>query len=1000
MRRWTISLIILIVGGLVLWFLDSRASLLEAQLNRRELNSNAVALRGQLEKSLLDRLQPVLSLQAFAEVRPTAPRAELDRFATLLYEHQTPLKALYIADRDGRVRWLYADTLAANWLYANTAHLLDHPEIAATMERAAAAGTLILSDPIAYPVDPPPEMQIGLGIYAIAPLMMGGEVDGFVIGLFYSDRLVRNALVGTRQDIYLVGVRDTSGRLFYGRATFPGAYDEDLIEVGAQRWLVAVGWRQPPPALPGNTRGLIWGMGSLIIAAALFSFNREMTQNMRLQQRLEESQALQSTTTSLVQNFTREEMLNVIADEALRLSNAEGCSVLLAERRRDGTTRLQVAVGRGLAASLIGEELPLDGSVAGRAFTENRTVFVNSPQQHTIYRGAELGIHSILCVPLTLKDEALGVISMINKKRGRFGGQDQRIIGLFANQASAAIQNARLFAAEQARRVIADRLREATAIIGSDLSLDVVLDRIMESLKAVVPYDSGSIQLMTAQRDKMLIIAVRGFSENYVGVTFPLDGSTPNSVVAQERRPVMISDVHGLRSFTNMPHIRSWLGLPLSVKGQVIGMLSLDRTTNDAFSEEEINLGTAFADQAAVAIEHARLFNQVEGQVHQLQALYEASLQLNLGLNLRDLLAQTLQVLEGVTGVQRAALFLLDEEEPVIQIAASYNISDEYVRRVNEARMTELGHIPGAGTAMHQGYADIIPDVRADSRFTPYRHSAAEEGYAALAAFPLVVQGRTVGALTLYFDTVTNLSPDEARLYDSFANLLALAVTNHSLFTQSRKVAALEERARLARELHDSVTQSLFSMTLTARTVSRLMTADTERAARALGQLQELAQGALAEMRALIFELRPAALQQEGLVNALRKHGDAVRARHHIAVEVESIGERRLSEDYEEALYRVAQEALNNIIKHAQAQRVTITLDLSGDPVTLTVVDDGRGFVLDSLPRTGMGLFTMRERVTPLGGDLTITSAPGAGTTIHAVVPIARDGVARSAAAD
>lgn len=985
MRRWLISLFVLILGLVILFELDLSAQRVQARLSERELNTNAVALRARLETALVDRLQPIGALRAFIETRPQASQEEFSLFVSGLYDRRGPMRVVFWADPDSQVRYLYP-LFSLETLADNPPRLRDDPAIVPFIDRAVERRARVVSDPI----QTPPEVNAGRAIYVIEPAFLGEQLVGFAVGVYYSDRLVRNALIGTNQDDFLVRVTDSQGALFYGRAEFPNGSDEAPIAVANGQWNVAVGWREKPPSIDRNTRLLLWGLGGLIVVGTLVTLNREITQNLRLRGRLAESQALQSTAASLVQNLSREEVLRIIADEAYGLAGVEGCAVLVAEGPPEEAQALTVAVGLGIAFPLLGHKLPVDRSVVGRAFVSSRPQVTNDPERGEIYRGEELAVRSILAVPLIVKGQVIGAISLLNKRKGRFNAGDVRLLTAFANQAATAIENARLFAAEQHRRQIADRLRDATAVVSSDLTLDSVLDRILDGLGTVVPYTSASVQLLEPDGQHVTVIAVRGFAENVIGLHFALDGSTPNTSVIREAQPVTIPDVQEdwplFRMFSTVIH--SWLGVPLVVKGQVIGMITLDRMEVDAFREEEIGLAAAFADHAAVAIENARLFDQSERQVRQLQALYETSLQLNLTHDLQAMFERCIEVLEGVMGVKRAALFTLDETRRYCTIVAAHNLSSRYVDLINSERLLSLEAGGGAAAALRTGRPDLVANAFEDERMLVWRDAAREEGYTALAAFPLNVQGKAVGALTLYFPSETRLTPDESRLYQSFANLLALAVTNQQLLSQSRRVATLEERQRLARELHDSVTQSLFSITLTTRTVRRLLASDLERATCALDQLQELAQGALAEMRALIFELRPAALQQEGLVNALRKHADATKSRHHLTVEFEHRGERRLPEGHEEALYRVAQEALNNIVKHAQAQTVRIFLDLESATVTLTISDDGSGFDPDSPTLKGMGLFTMRERVGPLGGTLAIESSPGNGTTVRVTVPV------------
>jgi signal transduction histidine kinase len=218
--------------------------------------------------------------------------------------------------------------------------------------------------------------------------------------------------------------------------------------------------------------------------------------------------------------------------------------------------------------------------------------------------------------------------------------------------------------------------------------------------------------------------------------------------------------------------------------------------------------------------------------------------------------------------------------------------------------------------------------------------------------------------------------------------LVRIAVENAHLLVEVRGKAALEERQRLARELHDSVSQALYGIALGAKTARKLLDQNPDRAAAPLDYVDSLAEAGLAEMRALIFELRPESLESEGLVSALEKQAAALRARHGINVETDPCDEPNVPLEGKEALYRIAQEALHNTIKHARASRIQIRIQCSSDHVALEICDDGIGFDPRGNFPGHLGLHSMRERIERLGGTLAVESAPGKGTEIRAWMPI------------
>ena len=254
-------------------------------------------------------------------------------------------------------------------------------------------------------------------------------------------------------------------------------------------------------------------------------------------------------------------------------------------------------------------------------------------------------------------------------------------------------------------------------------------------------------------------------------------------------------------------------------------------------------------------------------------------------------------------------------------------------------------------------------------------------------AAPMTVRDRVIGGLSVSHASPGYFTAHHASLLQSFANQAAVAIENARLYEKAQELAALEERGRLARELHDSVTQALYGIGLAAETTRLLLEHDPPRAAQSNATVQALAKAGMAEMRALLFELRPESLELEGLTAALQKQATALEARHEIPVLTTLCQEPATSLPVKEALYRIAQEALHNAIKHAHPTRVELRLDCAHNEVLLEVRDDGRGFDPSGSFPGHLGLRSMRERAAKLGGTVDIESAPGKGTRVRACMP-------------
>jgi len=258
-------------------------------------------------------------------------------------------------------------------------------------------------------------------------------------------------------------------------------------------------------------------------------------------------------------------------------------------------------------------------------------------------------------------------------------------------------------------------------------------------------------------------------------------------------------------------------------------------------------------------------------------------------------------------------------------------------------------------------------------------------------SIPLTIKNRTIGLISLHHKEANAYTPRHAELALALASHAAVAIENARLYEKAQRLAALQERQKLARELHDSVSQALYGIALgsrTARIAVDKAEIDKEALVEPLDYVLSLAEAGLAEMRALIFELRPESLENEGLVAALTKQSDALRARHHLEIETSFCPEPQIPLEAKETLYRIAQEALHNVVKHAHASRVSLRLDGDDRRVTLEIQDDGVGFDAQGSFPGHLGLRSMRERAERLEGGFELESAPGEGTRIGVFIPI------------
>jgi signal transduction histidine kinase len=449
------------------------------------------------------------------------------------------------------------------------------------------------------------------------------------------------------------------------------------------------------------------------------------------------------------------------------------------------------------------------------------------------------------------------------------------------------------------------------------------------------------------------------------------------------------------------------IGMPISWHGRMIGffgigvhagpVLAAGRPLHQ-FRDKDLESLSVFARHAAIAIMNARRYEWEQQRTERLRLIARIGRIITSTLRLTELLQAAADAIHELLGYPNVAIPLIESGEPDVLVLATtggnyrHLIRDEYRIPVTQGIM---------GAAARSGETVLVNDVASDPRHLP---TPGAKGIRAELAVPIRLGGRIVGVLNV--ESPDSFSDDDAASLEIVADQLAVGIDNARLYERGQRLAVLEERQRLARDLHDSVTQQIFAMKLIAETLASACRRDPEEAIRRSERLTDLTTTALAEMRALVAELRPddmlasspassgiAMLRQKGLVAAIRRHADEVAA-DAAEVDVDAESYTPQPRDSEEALYRIAQEALSNAVKHAGAARITIRLSADSTAVRLQVRDDGRGFDPHAVERRdddgedgGYGLTSMRERAHALGGVLDVRSSHGRGTVVEVAVP-------------
>jgi two-component system, NarL family, sensor histidine kinase DevS len=537
-----------------------------------------------------------------------------------------------------------------------------------------------------------------------------------------------------------------------------------------------------------------------------------------------------------------------------------------------------------------------------------------------------------------------------------------------------------------------ERLRalvETGIALNSELSLGGVLERIAEAAARVTGARYAALGVIDRAGTGLERFVTHGIDE----ATYTAIGELPRGrgilgVLIRDARPLRLHDIsedpRAVGFPPNHPAMHSFLGVPILLRGVAYGNLYLTEKEVGDFTDEDEDVVTLLAAQAAVAIENARLYESATEWSRQLESLNEIGAALVSELELPRLLDLVARRLRELIGARLVTIALPAGEELRIE-AADGESAESFVGLVFPRSDSKTGRVLARG---HSERVDSLledPEVHQDAA----RQMGARTGL----YVPLVVRDQAIGVLVAHdkLGSDQRFDSSDLRLAEQFGVRAAVAVDLSRRVARDalrRVVAGQElERRRLARELHDETGQALTSILLGLRAVEDARSGDGVQ--QSIGDVRELVVTTLQDVRKLAVQLRPKALDDFGLVPALERLVQTFSEGTGISVDLEAqLGETRLHEEIGTTLYRIVQEALTNIVKHAEAQRVSVLLIRGEATVTVVVEDDGQGFDLATPREEGLGLLGMRERVELHDGKLTIEASPGSGTTLVAEIPL------------
>jgi signal transduction histidine kinase len=534
-------------------------------------------------------------------------------------------------------------------------------------------------------------------------------------------------------------------------------------------------------------------------------------------------------------------------------------------------------------------------------------------------------------------------------------------------------------------------LVQAGIALSSELAHDPVLQRLVEAAAELTEARYAALGVIDASGRELERFLTTGIDDE----TRARIGELPRGrgilgVLIHDAVPLLLHDLsddpRSVGFPANHPEMRTFLGVPVTLRGVAYGNLYLTEKAGGLdFTEDDRELVTLLAAQAAVAIENARLYESATRRGRQLESLLEVGDALATEIELDPLLELIARRLCELVRARLVAVVLPGAEGSLYVRSAAGAGAADAVGLTFPALASKTGRVMSRRRS--ERVDSIVDDPEVDQA------SARRLGGRAGLWVPLIVRDHVLGVI-LALDRAgadPRFSDHDLRLAQVFASRAAVALELSGRVARDSlrdALAAQEaERRRLALELHDQTGQALTSVLLGLRAVEEAKSEEELRAG--ASALRDLVVGTLQDVRRLAVELRPKALDDFGLAAALDRLAGGFGDQTGIGVQLETrLGDARLPGEVETALYRIVQESLTNVVKHAGASSVSIVVTRGDGRVTAVIEDDGRGFTHEADEAEGIGLGGMRERAELLDGRLAVESSPGVGTTVKAEIPL------------
>lgn len=724
-----------------------------------------------------------------------------------------------------------------------------------------------------------------------------------------------------------------------------------------------------------------------------------------------------------------DEVLQTALHKLVEVLDLEAVEIRLLEE-----TKLVLKSHYGVSPQFVADEaiLPLGECLCGQCAMQGIPLLVGNLDASDIPLGQPClreGFRSVLAVPMKINEQMVGVIHLASRHPEAFTPHDEQSLTAIGHQIAAAIENARLYAETEQRALQLEAASQVGRRMTSIQDIDRLLKQVTDLVYESFGYYHVHIFLVDEARNEVELREASGPASAAIkarGLRLEIGREGIVGQVAQTGRPLITNDVNResrYRAHELVPETRAELAVPLQVGDRIVGVLDVQSNGCHTFDDTDVKTLQILGDQIAIAIENARLFEETQQRFQAMTALHETSLDIVSQLDSQEVLEAILRRATDLLDAQGGTLGIYDPETRLVRMIAIFNLPAKY-----QGATLPLGQ-GVAGVVVETGEPLIVNDYFEWDR---YSELFADGPYNAVIGVPLRWRSEIIGCLNvLDWDERRPFVKEDIWLLSSFADLASIAIKKAGLYSEvkalsqeleqrvamrteqltktqaelAQKASQLQallsktidlqeaERARIARDMHDGITQLILGTLYATRAAQDALDINVSTAREHMGMIQQFLQQIEVEIRQTIRDLRPLILDTEGVVPALKQYIDQYQklTRVPCALRITGLPVRLLNET-ELAIYRITQEALQNVAAHAEASNVWVGLDFDSRMVRVIVEDDGCGFGpghnVSYQADEHFGLIGMQERAGNIGAHLQIHSTPGQGTRVMLDVPI------------